>query len=179
MVKVRFFTIIHVSEIPGKLVTHTTSAASIEGRPPLRCAPRAWVKGRLDEALLSRAKREAGAELRPLKQPTASRGRAANFWYEAVWSQARRDRLRRWLAVQGHPVEKMRRMRLGPLEVESLPEGRYRRLSEQEAGELETYLMRMDSRKEGRGMERSAIPAAQSTKARFRPARAGRKIKRF
>jgi len=76
-------------------------------------------------------------------------------------------------------VEKMRRMRLGPLEVESLPEGRYRRLSEQEAGELETYLMRMDSRKEGRGMERSAIPAAQSTKARFRPARAGRKIKRF
>jgi len=137
------------------------------------------VKGRLDEALLSRAKREAGAELHPLKQPTASRGRAANFWYEAVWSEARRDRLRRWLAVQGHPVEKMRRMRLGPLEVESLPEGRYRRLSEQEAGELETYLMRMDSRKEGRGMERSAIPAAQSTKARFRPARAGRKIKRF
>src|SRR6266851_814159 len=32
------------------------------------------VKGRLDEALLSRAKREAGAELHPLKQPTASRG---------------------------------------------------------------------------------------------------------
>src|SRR5260370_42240815 len=60
------------------------------------------VKGRLDEALLSRAKREAGAELHPLKQPTASRGGAANFGSEAGWSEPRRDRLRRWLPVQGH-----------------------------------------------------------------------------
>ncbi len=82
------------------------------------------VKGRLDEALLLRAKRETGAALSPLRQPTATRGRAQNFWYEAVWSETRHDRLRRWLMAQGHPVEKMRRMRLGPLEVETLQEGR-------------------------------------------------------
>ncbi len=136
------------------------------------------VKGRLNEALLARAKREAGADVRPLRQPTASRGRAANFWYEAVWSEARRDRLRRWLAIQGHPVEKMKRMRLGPLEVESLPEGRYRRLSEEEVANLKNHLNRVKSRTEGQGADRSGVTAAKSTKARFRPAIAGREIKR-
>ncbi|HYL09825.1 MAG TPA: pseudouridine synthase [Candidatus Acidoferrales bacterium] len=141
------------------------------------------VKGRLDEALLERAKRETRADVRPLKQPTASRGRAENFWYEAVWSETRHDRLPRWLATQGHPVEKMRRMRLGPLEVESLPEGRYRRLTEPEVSALKQYLIRVTSLKEGRkggsGRDRSAVSAGKSTKARFRPAAGGRGIQRF
>jgi 23S rRNA pseudouridine2605 synthase len=94
------------------------------------------VKGRLDNELLVRIEKETGARVKPLKQPHASRGHGTNFWYEGVWSDARRDTLRRWLLVAGHPVEKMKRMRLANLDMETLQEGHYRRIEPRELEEL-------------------------------------------
>lgn len=94
------------------------------------------VKGRLDNEMLSRIEKETGARVKPLKQPHASRGHGTNFWYEGVWSDARRDTLRRWLVIAGHPVEKMKRMRMANLDMETLREGHYRRIEPRELEEL-------------------------------------------
>ena len=50
-------------------------------------------------------------------------------WYEATLSEARRDALRNKLFQTGHPVEKLKRVGVGNLELGSLAPGRHRALS--------------------------------------------------
>ena len=103
------------------------------------------VKGRLPDELLKEAAAQTGATLRPLRLPDASRRRGANFWYEATISSATakrstkdsgRDAVRRFLFAKEHPVEKIKRVGLGSLTLEGLPQGRYRRLSAEEVEQL-------------------------------------------
>jgi 23S rRNA pseudouridine2605 synthase len=90
------------------------------------------VKGRLMLEELERLGREAGAKMRTVRQPDAARGHAANFWYEATLKDSKRDELRKVMLAAQHPVEKLRRIALGPLTLEGLPQGRYRMLEEKE-----------------------------------------------
>jgi 23S rRNA pseudouridine2605 synthase len=62
-------------------------------------------------------------------------------WYEITISEARRDMLRNKLFQAGHPVEKMKRVRLGPLELGPLAPGRYRALSAAEVSALTRSLI--------------------------------------
>ena len=94
------------------------------------------VKGMLTLADLERLGKEIGARLRTVRQPDATRGRAANFWYEVTLRGSKRDALRRVMYAEKHPVEKLKRIGLGPLTLEGLPPGRYRLLEEKEVGEL-------------------------------------------
>jgi 16S rRNA U516 pseudouridylate synthase RsuA-like enzyme len=48
--------------------------------------------------------------------------------------------LRRVLFAEQHPVEKLKRIGLGPLNLEGLPPGRYRMLEEKEVNELRKAL---------------------------------------
>jgi 23S rRNA pseudouridine2605 synthase len=73
--------------------------------------------------------RATGAGIRHL------RGRHS-LWYEVTISEARRDLLRNRLFQAGHPVDKMKRVRLGDLELGSLAPGRYRALSPKELSTL-------------------------------------------
>jgi 23S rRNA pseudouridine2605 synthase len=57
-------------------------------------------------------------------------------WYEAIVSEARRDVLRNKLFQSGHPVEKMKRVRLANLELGSLAPGQHRALSDGEVSAL-------------------------------------------
>jgi 23S rRNA pseudouridine2605 synthase len=98
------------------------------------------IKGRLSLEELDRLGKEAGARLRTVQQPDASRGHVANFWYEATLRDSKRDVLRRVLFAKEHPVEKLKRVALGPLTLEGLPQGRYRMLSDNEAGALRRAL---------------------------------------
>ena len=50
-------------------------------------------------------------------------------WYEATLSEARSDALRNRLFQTGHPVEKLKRVGLGSLELGSLAPGRHRTLA--------------------------------------------------
>ncbi len=54
-------------------------------------------------------------------------------WYDVVISEARRDALRNRLFQTGNPVEKMKRVRIGGLELGSLAPGQYREISAQQA----------------------------------------------
>lgn len=61
-----------------------------------------------------------------------SRGKESP-WYEVQISEARRDALRNRLFQSGNPVEKMKRLRIGGLELGPLAPGQYRQVSEQQA----------------------------------------------
>jgi len=63
-------------------------------------------------------------------------------WYEATLSEARRDALRNKLFQTSHPVEKLKRVGIGNLELGSLARGRYRALSPAEVAALARALDR-------------------------------------
>ena len=57
-------------------------------------------------------------------------------WYEVTLSEARRDSLRNKLFQTGHPVEKIKRIRLANLELGSLQPGEHRTLSSEDVAML-------------------------------------------
>lgn len=57
-------------------------------------------------------------------------------WYDVEISEARRDSLRNRLFQTGHPVEKMKRVRIGGLELGALAPGQRREISAQEAAAI-------------------------------------------
>jgi len=94
------------------------------------------VKGRLSEDQLKNLARALGGKIFPLRAPHAAGKHPPNPWYEAEISGVRRDLLRRSLLAIGHPVEKMKRMKLASLDVDTVPEGDYRRLEPAEVAKL-------------------------------------------
>ena len=90
------------------------------------------IKGMLRREELARLGKEIGAHLETLRQPDASRGHGANYWYETRMRSSRKENLRNVLFRENHPVEKMKRVALGPLTVEGTPAGRYRLLRSEE-----------------------------------------------
>ena len=98
------------------------------------------VKGMLTLADLDRLGREAGVKLKTLRQPGASRGlrgdrksAGGNFWYEVKMRDSRMEALRSVLFRERHPLEKVKRIALGPLTVEGIPQGRYRMIDKRGA----------------------------------------------
>jgi 23S rRNA pseudouridine2605 synthase len=94
------------------------------------------VKGMLTLADLDRIGKEVGLRMKTVRQPDATRGRAANFWYEVRMRDSKKEELRRVLMKEMHPVEKLMRIGLGTLSVEGLPRGRYRLLGPKEVEAL-------------------------------------------
>lgn len=90
------------------------------------------VKGMLTLADLERLGKEIGVRMKTVRQPDATRGRAANFWYEVRMRDSKIEELRRVMFKEKHPVEKLMRIGLGTLSVEGIPRGRYRSLREKE-----------------------------------------------
>ena len=110
-----------------------------------------WIKlkGQLTDEQLSEAARAAKARLRPLS-------RGPNPWYEVTLSDARRDVLRKRLLQFGHPVEKVRRMKLGNIELGDLPAGQYRHLTAQEVSALARAAERAGGQRAGSGARQQA-----------------------
>ncbi len=94
------------------------------------------VKGMLRLEELERLGKEIGVRMKTVRQPDATRRRAANYWYEVRMRDTKKDEMRNVLFREGHPVEKMKRVGLGPLTVEGVAEGRYRALEEREVAAL-------------------------------------------
>jgi 23S rRNA pseudouridine2605 synthase len=90
------------------------------------------VKGMLSIGDLDRLGKEIGVKMQTLRQPDATRGHAANYWYEVVMRDSKKEALRNILFKEMHPLEKMKRVVLGPLTVEGIPRGRYRMLDQRE-----------------------------------------------
>ena len=97
-----------------------------------------WIKvqGRLNEAQLKSLASAFRGKISPLRAPHAAGKNPANPWYEVQISGVRRDLLRRNLLAIGHRVEKMKRMKLASLDIDTVPEGHYRRLEPAEVAKL-------------------------------------------
>lgn len=94
------------------------------------------VKGMLTLADLDRLGKETRTRIKTLRQPDAMRGHATNYWYEVRLQGAKLEPLRRILFREHHPVEKVHRIGLGPLNLEGIPRGRYRLLEKKEVEAL-------------------------------------------
>jgi 23S rRNA pseudouridine2605 synthase len=101
-----------------------------------------WLKvaGRLTDDEMQQVRRQAHARMRRLRAPGAAGSQPENPWYEVELNDARRDLLRRALFSLGHPVEKMKRVKLGPLELDDLADGHYRRLEPREVAQLRRFV---------------------------------------
>jgi 23S rRNA pseudouridine2605 synthase len=94
------------------------------------------VKGMLTLLDLDRLGKEIGVKMQTVRQPDATRGRAANFWYEVRMRDSKKEEMRRVLVKEQHPVEKLKRIGLGTLTVEGIPRGRYRLIEQRDAERL-------------------------------------------
>jgi 16S rRNA U516 pseudouridylate synthase RsuA-like enzyme len=72
----------------------------------------------------------------PLRAPHSAGKNPPNPWYEVQLAGASRDILRTNLLKMGHRVEKMKRVKLASLEIDTVPEGQYRRLEPVEVKKL-------------------------------------------
>jgi len=97
------------------------------------------VKGMLTLPDLERLGKEIGVKMQTVRQPDATRGREANYWYEVRMRDSKKEELRRILFKEKHPLEKLKRIGLGPLTVEAIPPGRYRMIEQKEAEKLRKF----------------------------------------
>lgn len=106
-----------------------------------------WVKlkGKPSQETLRKVSHRAQAQLLRLRAPGAAGPDAANPWYEVRLNESPRDLLRRVLLESGHPVEKMKRIKLGSLELGDLPEAQYRQLAPSEVARLRRAVERTAS----------------------------------
>jgi 23S rRNA pseudouridine2605 synthase len=111
------------------------------------------VKGMLTLADLERLGKEIGVRMQTVRQPDATRGRAANYWYEVRMRDTKKEELRRVLFKEKHPLEKLKRIGLGPLTVEGLPRGRYRLIEQKDAEKLGKF----ETSGQGNGERRKSL----------------------
>jgi 23S rRNA pseudouridine2605 synthase len=96
------------------------------------------VKGRLTDDQIKTIASALGGKVFQLRAPNSAGKHAKNAWYGVELSGARkgRDLLERKLREMSHPVEKLKRVKLGPLDVDTVAEGQYRRLDPKEVAKL-------------------------------------------
>ncbi len=102
------------------------------------------IKGRLGIEDMTKLAARLHAKVEPLKMPRAARG-SSNPWYEIQLSAASRDTLRRILFESDHPVEKLRRVAIGPIELDDLPEGEIQAVNVAQLSKLKQALSRIES----------------------------------
>ncbi|PYT82942.1 MAG: pseudouridine synthase [Acidobacteria bacterium] len=111
------------------------------------------VKGILTLEELERLGKEIGVRMKTVRQPDATRrrarpgGQARNYWYEVRMRDTKKDEMRNVLFREGHPIEKLQRIGLASLTVESVPLGRYRVLDAKEIAALQRIGHRQGTRK--------------------------------
>ena len=91
------------------------------------------VAGKPEEPLLAKLRRGIyldGERLAPCEISPLTEG--DNPWYEVTLHQGRNQQIRKMFGVSGHPVEKLRRVRIGFLEDRKLKVGAWRYLNERE-----------------------------------------------
>ena len=74
--------------------------------------------------------RTAPAKIRVIRE-------SANPWYEVTLIEGRNRQIRRMFEVVGHHVEKIKRVRYGPLQLDVHP-GKYRKLDAEEVAKLKS-----------------------------------------
>ena len=72
--------------------------------------------------------------------------RAANPWYEVRLVEGRKNQIRTMFKHLGRLVEKLKRVKIGPLELGPLKPGQFRHLSQEEVERFRRTFARRESR---------------------------------
>jgi 23S rRNA pseudouridine2605 synthase len=83
--------------------------------------------------------RLAACDIKPLKA-------GDNPWYEITLHQGRNQQIRRMFQSIGHPIEKLRRVRIGFLEDDKLQPGQWRFMTEAEVGQFQRVFQNKGTR---------------------------------
>ena len=95
--------------------------------------------------------------------------RGDNPWYQVTLAEASRDVLREKLLAIGHPVEKMKRTKIGMLELGDMPPGRFRVLKPAEIEGLQKLVTKTETRTAAAPEDAMApIPPASAAASRER-----------
>jgi len=70
-----------------------------------------------------------------------------NTWFSLTIYEGRNQQVKRMFEQVGHPVLKLKRVAFGPLSVEGIPPGQYRKLLPEEGRRLKRYVQGIDKRK--------------------------------
>ena len=112
------------------------------GLPPSRASSSAALaKAGRKEAGRARAGRERAPSRDPFGKLRAGRKGAedaANPWFEVVLREGRQNQIRRMFERIGHPVRKLKRVKIGAVSLGPLPVGHYRALTAQEVESLQS-----------------------------------------
>ncbi len=110
---------------------------------PRHAVPKTYrvkVRGRLDAddvAALAGGMVLDGRRTRPVfVEPVGPSRTGRNTWYEVLLLEGRRRQIRRMMERLGHPVMRLRRIAIGPLELGDLAPGRWRELDDAEVEAL-------------------------------------------
>ena len=104
-------------------------AVKVKGVPPER------ELDRLRRGVVLEGERTAPARIRRARPPAGPR-EGGNSWWLVELAQGRTRQIREMFFRVGHPVQKLRRIAIGPLSDERLPVGACRELSEREVEAL-------------------------------------------
>jgi 23S rRNA pseudouridine2605 synthase len=128
------------------------------------------VKGRLSDIQVKSLAHILHGKMFPLRSTHAAGKNPPNPWYEVQITGVRRDLLRKNLLGMGHPVEKMRRMKLASLDADTVQEGHYRQLSALEVAKLVRAV-------EQALTQHKPVPVASKPRRAWRPRRVMAKSK--
>ena len=105
------------------------------GLPPHRARPVRRQGNR--EGAGTRARARAGGERYPSRDRKGAED-SANPWFEVILREGRQNQIRRMFERIGHPVRKLKRVRIGSVSLGPLPVGHYRILTAQEVESLQS-----------------------------------------
>jgi len=109
------------SHVPKTYMVKVAGTPDAEGLERLRC-------GVLIRTSSGKRTRTAPAKIKVIRE-------SENPWYEVTLTEGRNRQIRHMFEEIGHHVEKIKRVRYGPLELD-VPPGKFRRLSAQEIEHL-------------------------------------------
>ena len=130
----------------GDFANHLTSTA--HGVPKTYWAkvsgiPAAKDLDKLRQGILLAGRRTLPATIRSLRSPggktsasRTSRAEPPNPWYEIILREGKQNQIRNMFARIGHPVSKLKRVKIGTLALGTLARGRYRHLSPAEVQQV-------------------------------------------
>jgi 23S rRNA pseudouridine2605 synthase len=121
------------------------------------------VKGMLTLEELELLGKEIGVRMKTVRQPDATRRRAANYWYEVRMRDTKKEQMRDVLLREGHPIEKLQRIGLASLTVEGVPPGRYQMLRENDVETLRRALRGRKGSNGSKGDEKRERRGARGT----------------
>jgi len=114
---------------------------------------RALVEGLPSEATLKKWRR--GVFLDGQRTATAEvsvvERKKGNTWLRVVLREGRKRQIRRVAAMLGHPVQRLIRVRIGPLRLGGMKPGQWRRLSDTEVKALKSAVQKPHKHKKRRG----------------------------